>query len=480
MTHAPDANEPTEQPTPMQTAGSKPPAAAPAPALFTGEEVRVPMSGELVPTEMKSGQKNGREQPEKNCLMRLFNLIVPRGGALSGILNLASVTLGAGIISIPSAFNTSGIVMAVVYLVGVTALTVFSIKLLVSASERSGYRSFESLARGLLGRGADIVVAVLMWLLCFGGAVGYVVAVGDVLRPILEHDGVPAYLQKDSGRRMLVSCIWLLFMFPLVLPKQVNSLRYASAAGVSFILLFVVCVVVHSGQKMVDDGGIRSDLVLFRPGNSAVSGLSLFIFAYLCQVNCFKIFYEMKHRSVSRMTRDAAVSCGTCCLIYFLVGFFGYAEFGPEVTGSIMRYINPYTAPVFFFCFIGIIVKLCAAFSLNMLACRTALFQVLHWDVDTMPYWKHSLFSVPFAIGALVIGLFLPDINIVFGLVGAFCGGFIAFIFPALFIMYAGNWSYRSVGCVEYFLTYLLLLVGVVAIVFGTGSTIFSTIQRFA
>ncbi|KEG07537.1 putative amino acid transporter [Trypanosoma grayi] len=430
-------------------------------------------------SEGGSGSLSAIDVLSRNPVARFFNRIVPRGGSLAGMFNLASVTLGAGIISIPSAFNTSGMAMAVTYLVVVTALTVFSIMLLVSASERTGFRSFESMARGLLGRGADYAVAFLMWLLCFGGAVGYVVAVGDVLRPILAHAGVPEYLQTDSGRRVLVSCIWILFMFPLVLPKHVNSLRYASAIGVLFILFFVFCVVVHSAQKIARDGGLRPDLIMVRPGNSAVSGLSLFMFAYLCQVNCFKIYHEMASRSVAHMTRDAALSCGICCLLYFLIGFFGYAEFGPEVEGSILKYFDPYASPVFFVCYFGLIVKLCAAFSLNMLACRTALFQILHWDVVAMPYWKHSIFSVLFAVGALVFGLFVPDINIVFGLVGAFCGGFIGFVFPSLFMMYSGGWSRQSVGWVQYLLTYFLLLAGVVAIVFGTGSSIYSTVQKY-
>ncbi|ORC86735.1 putative amino acid transporter, partial [Trypanosoma theileri] len=437
-------------------------------------------SGEVLKSQqepvLQENVKPIGDLPQKkghNVILRFFHRLVPRGGSLSGVLNLASVTLGAGIISIPSAFNTSGIVMAVVYLLAVTALTIFSISLLASVADRTGLWSFEAVAAALLGRRADIAVAFLMWLLCFGGAVGYVVAVGDVLRPILAHPGVPAYLQTDSGRRVLMSVIWLIFMFPLVLPKQVNSLRYASAVGVVFILFFVICVVVYSAGVIRRNGGLPSDLVLVRPGNDAVSGLSIFMFAYLCQVNCFKIYYEMKNRSVSRMTKDAAISCGVCCLLYFLMGLFGYAAFGTEVSGSVLRYFNPYETPIFFVCFGGIILKLCAAFSLNMLACRTALFQVVHWDVETMPYWKHSIFSVLFAVSALVLGLFVPDINIVFGLVGAFCGGFIGFVFPALFIMYSGNWSFRSVGWVQYLLTYFLLLAGVVAIVFGTGSSIY-------
>lgn len=97
-----------------------------------------------------------------NFAERMVNLIIPHGGFLSGVFNLASVTLGAGILSIPSAFNTSGMIMAIIYLLIVTSLTVYSISLLVIASEKTGLRSFEALSRGLFGRGGDIFTAVLM------------------------------------------------------------------------------------------------------------------------------------------------------------------------------------------------------------------------------------------------------------------------------------------------------------------------------
>lgn len=427
------------------------------------------------PTRFTDEESSDDARKPRNPIARLLNAVVPKGGVLSGMFNLASVTLGAGIMSIPAAFNTAGVIMSVIYLVVVTTLTVYSISLLVTAAEKTGLHSFEALARGLLGRGGDYVVAALMWLLCFGGAVGYVIAVGDVFTSFLHHDNVPAFLQKAEGRRCLVSAVWLFFMFPLVLPKQINSLRYVSAVGVIFIVFFVVCVIVHSAQNGLK-GGVRKDLVMVRTGNSGISGVSIFIFAYLCQVNCLRINSESRHPSVRYMTLQAALSCTICGVLYFLVGFFGYADFGPSLTGNILKRYDPYANPMFFVCFLGIIVKLCAAFSLNMLACRTALFNVLQWDVPSMPYWKHTIVSVAFAVAALLLGLFVPDINIVFGLVGSFCGGFIAFVFPSLFIMYAGHWSLRTVGWLNYLATYFLLLCGVIAIVFGTISTIYSVI----
>lgn len=36
---------------------------------------------------------------------------------------------------------------------------------------------------------------------------GYVIAVGDVIASFCKHDGVPSFLQKLSGQRILLSVI---------------------------------------------------------------------------------------------------------------------------------------------------------------------------------------------------------------------------------------------------------------------------------
>eukprot|EP00796_Vickermania_ingenoplastis_P009410 gene9410-biopygen5876 len=62
-----------------------------------------------------------------------------------------------------------------------------------------------------------------------------------------------------------------------------------------------------------------------------------------------------------------------------------------------------------------------------------------------------------------------------FGLVGSLCGGFIGFLFPALFWMYCGEWSLRTVGIWNYIGTYIMIVSGVIAITFGTVSTIYAS-----
>ncbi|KAG5488073.1 hypothetical protein GH5_08589 [Leishmania sp. Ghana 2012 LV757] len=96
--------------------------------------------------------------------------------------------------------------------------------------------------------------------------------------------------------------------------------------------------------------------------------------------------------------------------------------------------------------------------------------------VDNIPFWQHLLAVLTLSVASLLCGLFIPNINTVFGFTGALSGGFIAFIFPALFLMYSGNFTLAQVGWFTYLNTYVLLICGVVGIVFGTGGTIYMTI----
>ncbi|KPI90303.1 putative amino acid transporter aATP11 [Leptomonas seymouri] len=411
-------------------------------------------------------------------IVRCFNILVPFGGFLATSFNLASATLGAGIISIPSGFNLSGIVMSCVYLALAAAGTVYSMNLLAKVMVKTGLKSYAQSARVLLGRGADILLAALIIIQCFGGSVAYIIATSTLLSPILSVESSPAYLKTKSGNRLITSIFWLCCMLPLVFPKKVNTLRYVSTFGVLFIVYFVICMVVHSAANGLRDPEIRGQMKAMRTGNEALEGLGVFLFSLMVQLNAFDIFFEMKQKTVFHFTLYTACAIGTCVLLYVLSGIFGYADFGDRVRDSVLSLYDPISSPYLAVGYVGIIIKICVAFALHMIPFRDALYHFLRWNPEEVPYWKHCLVMTVPTTAALLCGLFIPTINTVLGLLGSFCGGIIGMIIPALFYMYAGNFTLREIGWLNYIATYLLLVGGVVSVVFGTVTTIYSTVGR--
>ncbi|KAK7201976.1 L-Lysine transport protein [Novymonas esmeraldas] len=404
--------------------------------------------------------------------------VIPHGGLIANIYNLASATLGAGIVSVPSGFHQSGMVVSVVLLVVVCACTIYSIRLLGQAKLKTGLRSYEEMARGMLGRGWDYFAAFLMFMFCWGTCVGYVISVGDLLSPMLDGPNTNAFLKTPNGHRILVGLIWFVGMFTLSLPKEINSLRYASVVGVSFVIFFVICMIIHSAQNGLKNG-VRSDVKLINHGMPAVNGLTLFIFAFICQVNVFEIFDEMARPTLRNMTRDATVSMVVVAVLNFFSGFFGYCDFGSDVDGSILLLYRPIEEPLFMIAYIGICVKLCVGFAICIQPSRDAIYYCLQMGkTSDVKDWLNWIVSGFLALAALICGLFIPNINIVFSLLGGICGGFLGFMFPAYFFIYSGGFTLAKVGILNYIGCLILIVGGVVAVVFGTAVAIYGEIPE--
>ncbi|CAD2213693.1 Transmembrane amino acid transporter protein/Tryptophan/tyrosine permease family, putative [Angomonas deanei] len=486
--------------------------------------------------------------------------ILPPGGILSSAFNLASSSIGAGILGLPAASNTSGLGMAMIYLVIMTFFTIFSMHILAIVQLKTGINSFEAIARQLFPGGKRAFsywVAFIRWFHAFGGCVGYVISVGNCLSPIFAeaHRRQPdnkaiAYFNTTSGNRLLVSLIWLCIMFPLVIPKHIDSLRYASAFAVLFMMYFCVIIIVHSclhglskhtknvylsGNQFHDVEG-EANIYIFRTGNSAVGGLGTFMFSFVTQLNLGETIADMRSeiRTVGNVTLASAIGVMMCSVLYVLVSIFGYLDFGSYALSknSILLMYNPMEEPEVMLAYVGVLVKLCAAYAVLSIASRNSIYYIIGFQsryapgryhkerkdsrsevaeeemeevtkpkksssslhistlevglekededtelfIDNIPYWQHLLLVVILAGVKLICGLFIPNINIVFGFAGAISGGCLAFIFPSLFYIYCGDFTPAKAGYFNYYVTYLLLVSGVAGIVFGTGATIFDIV----
>ncbi|RNE96058.1 putative amino acid transporter [Trypanosoma rangeli] len=419
-------------------------------------------------------------------LSACVNVVIPPGGILASAFNLASSSIGAGILGLPLAANKSGAVMAIVYLAIITFLTVYSMYCLGVAAQRTQISNFEAMAVVLMGRWFALFVASVRVFHGLSGCVAYVISVNDIFKNVLmSSQSAPEFLKTTAGNRLLTVVVWLCAMMPLVIPKHIDSLRYFSTFAVSFIIYFVVVIVVHScthglpenihNASMGNDD--NSAVVLFNSGNKAIEGLGVFMFAYVCQINAFEVYWDMKNPTLTRFTLAAGIGMTLCFLLYCMTSFFGYMDFGKKVDGSILLMYNPLDEPEVLVAYIGVLSKLCASYALLFMAARNAIYHGLGWDVDKLPYWKHCIAVTFLSLLMLIFGLFIPKVHIVLGFAGSITGGSLGFLLPALFVMYSGDWTWKKVGAFHYILTYVMLVAGVVGVVFGTGATIYSTIQ---
>ncbi|KAG5471263.1 hypothetical protein LSCM1_03410 [Leishmania martiniquensis] len=414
-----------------------------------------------------------RRRHTTNPVLRALQVIMPYGGILASAFSIASSTIGGGIIGLPAAFQMSGTGMATIYLAVVVTMAVYSFVLLAIVSHKTGLYNWEIIARRLMGRGWDYFVVFVMWVLCFGGDVSYIIALKSILTGFLTNSPTASgYIKSESGYRLITSMLWIIVILPMCLLKEINSLRIVSTVAILFVVFFTITCIIHSGQSL-HERGMRNDLVAFQSGNTAINGLSSLMFAFIAQVNAPEISREMYKFSVHRVFLAALLGMSLCAILYFLTGLFGYLDFGPEVSDSILAMYNPMQDHLMAVSYVGMLLKICVGFALHLIPCRDCVYYMIGTDVSRVPWWKNAALCALQSTVALVAGLFIPRITTVFGLLGGFCGGFVGFIFPSLFMMYSGGFSIARVGWGHFLGTYTLLLAGVIAVVWGTSAAIY-------
>ena len=313
-------------------------------------------------------QQQHQQQPHNNKMI-----------TAGAVACLCSATLGAGILSLPYAMAEAGILCGVSMLLASAVATAFSIQLLVQAMQVVYYSSnssissssnsannnnnnrnandsdnnlgqnnlsiiqeqektYEDLVEIVLGKPARRVVEASMLFFCCGGAVAYVIAVGD----ILEQSGWTTFSpdhhsnshQHQHHRALAMTIVWLVAMVPLSLLRTMKSLECTSSIGIASIATLVLAALYHyvedhtypkgsgGGDLLVDsnspsvvatlwihlsrsfssggdDAGGNSQSIL-RPTEGILSILRacpIIIFAFSCQVNVCAIYDEMPGRN---------------------------------------------------------------------------------------------------------------------------------------------------------------------------------------
>ena len=292
-----------------------------------------------------------------------------REGSVRGsVFNLCSATLGAGALSLPFAFSKSGWLLGLFMLIIGALATVFSIHLLIRSRLATNCVSYEDLTVNIFGRVMGFVVELNILVFCFGTAIAYIIAVGDILEPVIIETGLDRlilglhqqgkeFMQSSSGnsdafllspsvaspssnpfsaapsssssglspsqehtlRVVSMVTFFILIMFPLSLLEKINSLRFTSFFGVAAIFYLVFVTAYASIMELIQHGyamtwGLAPLIVpdLF----SIVEAAPIVMFAFTCQVNVFSIYDELEKQSEKRMGKVTNGAITTCFIVY--------------------------------------------------------------------------------------------------------------------------------------------------------------------
>jgi len=230
------------------------------------------------------------------------------------------------------------------------------------------------------------------------------------------------------------------------------------------------------------------------PGGVLIA-IPTIMFAYTCQVNVFSIYQELDKPTARRINKVGSRSCALSCCLYALIGVFGFLRFTDlkydwDVTdGNILNnyMLGPphghkhctvdncwdstsldqlLKTPAILIGEAAITLTILLAFPLNVFPCRYTIEMMLFAHHTKQQHsatekdaaelgspgqeallgksdgrrswseWCRHFFLTLGIVGlAMVLAMFVPDIQVVFSLLGSTTSAFVCYIVPAMFVL---------------------------------------------
>jgi len=369
-----------------------------------------------------------------------------QGSIRGSVFNLCSATLGAGALSVPSAFRSMGIALGLLLLCLCAWTTTFSINLLVIARSRTSCSTYEEITRHLFGPRWASFVEWNIIAICFGTGVAYCKTLHDFITPLVLVTNITSLVPWMTSTVALF-LVWLILLLPLSLVDSMNELRFASLFGVITIIYLVGAVCYHSSYNIASHAVQPpwSDMSLWvgsRPLD-IIQAVPIFMFAFTCQINVFAIFDDLNRASERRMAKVSFRAISLCLLLYASIGVSGFLEFGHRTRGNILNnFSQEFTEGS-----IGVVlmygaiaVTIVMAFPLIVHPCRASIENVCTGYIPSNRF-SHAAWTILISGGAIFLSLFVPHLDTVFQLVGGTTSAFICFVLPALFALKMGLYT---------------------------------------
>ena len=292
----------------------------------------------------------------------------------SSFISLIKTIVGAGLLSMPLAFSTDGIVVGllIVLLAAITSGYGLFLQAYVSKYVAKGHASFFNVC-SVTYPALSVVFDIAIAIQCFGCAVSFLVLIGDLMPTVLPHvPGIP--VENVRTFWILASAIPCV---PLSFLKNLDSLKYTSILGLGAIAYLCALVVAEFALGHVPKE-LRGEIRLTPKSVTGVfSTFSIIVFAFTGHQNMFSIINEAENKSLVSLTALINMAILSASALFIVVGVSGYLTFGDFVGGNVvLQYPSSVWTQFGRFAIVFMVVFL---FPLMLHPARISVNNIYHW-----------------------------------------------------------------------------------------------------
>eukprot|EP01059_Diplonema_ambulator_P031202 TRINITY_DN5668_c0_g3_i2.p1 TRINITY_DN5668_c0_g3~~TRINITY_DN5668_c0_g3_i2.p1 ORF type:complete len:470 (+),score=95.85 TRINITY_DN5668_c0_g3_i2:123-1412(+) len=367
---------------------------------------------------------------------------------LIAICGLFKTAVGTGVLSMPRALESTGILLFPVLMLGFCLVSQYSCYLVAKTLDMMhsiGYTNLDPLkvAEFAIGKpfGTWSTLSVV-FLDPWGSTVAFFITIADILVPILRDLSQSGVSPISQTNLILILAV---LVYPLMLYKDINEIAWVNILGMASLLAFALGILINLMTHYQGYGEIQqADF-----GSPAVLALTVIAFAYDgCQMNIFPYYRDLpapapeaeetKGEVVASISGMANLGAACC---YMMIAYMGVGTYGLDVQNDIM---NNFTNGWFF-----LSIKFAFAFTL-LLTIPVTLFECA--NVIREHHLNHDNFTNIILNAALVgsaacVAIFVPDMYKAFAYVGATTGTLWTMVLPPLWYI---NTAYNIYPPVRY------------------------------
>ena len=198
-----------------------------------------------------------------------------KGTFFGTVANLVNSAVGAGMLSLPFAYQASGLVLGSALLCVFALLVTYSLHVIGRAQKQTNSKTYQEVARKVLGARAEAACIYGQLLFFVGVCVGFLDIIPDQLVPVLQyahaHHGLPASL---CHREVVIVGVAVCVLLPMMFIRNIARLSPLATFSVCAIFYTVGMFVARTVTVVITAVASAVTAAASRPSSSASRSLS--------------------------------------------------------------------------------------------------------------------------------------------------------------------------------------------------------------
>ena len=381
---------------------------------------------------------------------------------------IANTIMGAGILSIPIIMRYLGLFLGIIFIISLALCTLFSVFILIRCHEITGKNGFSMLGKITMGKFGSILIKVIIIINNMGFCIAYFRIFGEVVQTVIQGFISPDSFWANNWHNFIYIIFCSLIMFYFIFIKNLSALKKVAYMGVSAVLLFsfgLTLLFLHKGIHHYLDSNISWKFL--KPNCSfseAFNAIPSVFLAFLFQFNVFPIYLSLKEKNLDSMMKATKIGVGYSLFIFLIVGIIGFLLYGLNMNETLLeclsqdmtkfRNISGFIKFLIIIISVSFVTTCLTSFPILFLSLRENFINSMIFCIKNMGHKNENnnyisekglnIITISLYVVIVLMAIILPKLKVIFSVVGATAGTFIAFILPNLFYIRICHMSQKN------------------------------------